>query len=107
MPESQPRDSAAADSAAAPDSAAAADSSAARGAGASRRAGAGADDNAYVLSGMVRNESQIVGHGAIFDVPVGEGHVLSYTFNPLHRFLNHHEIPLVWNALMHWNDFRD
>ena len=107
MPETQPRDPAAADSTAGADSTAAADSSAASGATASRAAGAGSGDNAYVLSGMVRNENQIVGHGAIFDVPVGEGHVLSYTFNPLHRFLNHHEIPLVWNALMHWNDFRD
>lgn len=68
------------------------------------RAGGRSGDGAYVLSGMVRNENQIVGHGAIFDVPVGQGHVIAYTFNPLHRFLNHHEIPLVWNALLHWND---
>jgi hypothetical protein len=57
----------------------------------------------YVLSGMVRNEDQIVGQGAVFDVPLGKGHVIAFTFNPLHRFLNHHEFPLVFNALMHWN----
>jgi hypothetical protein len=22
----------------------------------------------------------------------------------MHRFLNHHEFPLVWNALANWND---
>jgi len=58
----------------------------------------------YVLSGMVRNEDVIVGQGAIFDVPLGRGHVVAFTFNPLHRFLNHHEFPMVWNTIMHWND---
>jgi hypothetical protein len=62
------------------------------------------ENGGYVLSGMVRNENQIVGHGAIFDVPVGQGRVVAFTFNPLHRFLNHHEFPLVWNTLMNWND---
>ncbi|MGH7444173.1 MAG: M14 family zinc carboxypeptidase, partial [Longimicrobiales bacterium] len=62
------------------------------------------DDGAYVLSGMVRNESVIVGQGAIFDLPVGQGRVVAFSFNPLHRFLNHNEFPLVWNALMSWND---
>jgi hypothetical protein len=57
----------------------------------------------YVLSGMVRNDDQIVGQGAVFDVPLGKGHVIAFTFNPLHRWLNHHEFPLVFNALMHWN----
>jgi hypothetical protein len=58
----------------------------------------------YVVSGMVRNEREIVGEGAIFDVPVRAGRVIAFTFDPLHRFLNHHEFPLVWNALANWND---
>src|SRR5690606_27383833 len=53
-----------------------------------------AGDGRYVLSGMVRNE----------DVMVGQGRIIAFSFNPLHRFLNHHEVPLVWNALMSWND---
>jgi hypothetical protein len=61
-------------------------------------------DPPYVLSGMVRNDAQIIGHGAIFDVPVGSGRVVAFTFNPLHRFLNHHEFPLVWNTILNWND---
>jgi hypothetical protein len=63
-----------------------------------------AGDGRYVLSGMVRNENVIVGQGAIFDLPVGQGRIIAFSFNPLHRFLNHHEVPLVWNALMSWND---
>ncbi len=58
----------------------------------------------YVLSGMVRGEAAIVGQGALFDIPVGRGRVIAFTFNPLHRFLNHHEFPMVWNALLNWND---
>lgn len=66
--------------------------------------GSGRRTAPYVLSGMVRNPDAIVGQGAVFDVPVGRGRVIAFTFNPLHRFLNHHEFPMVWNALMNWND---
>ncbi len=62
-----------------------------------------AADTAYVVSGMVRHPEEIVGQGAIFDVPVGKGRVLAFTFNPLHRFLSHATFPLVWNALMNWD----
>ena len=58
----------------------------------------------YVLSGMVRGQDQIVGQGALFDVPVGRGRVIAFTFNPLHRYLNQHDFGMVWNALLHWND---
>ncbi|MEJ7770141.1 MAG: hypothetical protein WKF89_20150 [Chitinophagaceae bacterium] len=57
----------------------------------------------YVLSGMVRNEQTIIGHGAIFNVPVGSGRVIAFTFDPLHRFLNLHDAPLVWNVLINWD----
>lgn len=57
----------------------------------------------YVLSGMVRNEQTIIGNGAIFNVPVGAGRVIAFTFDPLHRFLNHHDAPLLWNVLINWN----
>jgi hypothetical protein len=65
---------------------------------------ASAGDSSYVVSGMVRGESEIVGQGAIFDVPVAAGRVIAFSFDPLHRFLNHHEFALVWNALLNWND---
>ncbi len=61
-------------------------------------------DSTYVVSGMVRGQDEIVGQGAIFDVPVGHGRVIAFTFNPLHRYLNHHDFPLVWNAIANWND---
>lgn len=60
----------------------------------------------YVLSGMVRNEQTIVGHGAIFNVPVGSGRVIAFTFDPLHRYLNLHDAPLVWNVLINWDHLK-
>jgi hypothetical protein len=61
-------------------------------------------DSAYVVSGLVRNENVIVGQGAIFDIPVEQGRVIAFTFDPIHRFLNHHEFPMMWNAILNWND---
>ncbi len=61
----------------------------------------------YVLSGMVRNEQAIIGHGAIFNVPVGSGTVIAFTFDPLHRYLNLHDAALVWNVLINWDHLRN
>ena len=57
----------------------------------------------YVMSGMVRNEKDIIGTGAIYNLPHGKGHVVSFAFNPLDRFLNHHDSGLFWNVIIHWN----
>lgn len=63
----------------------------------------GKKDAPYVLSGMVRNEQTIIGHGGIFNVPQGDGRVIAFTFDPLHRYMNHHDAPMVWNILINWN----
>ena len=63
-------------------------------------------ESPYVLSGMVRNEQTIIGQGSIFNVPVGAGQVVAFTFDPLHRFLNHNDAPLLWNAILNWNVLR-
>lgn len=69
----------------------------------------GADsDGRYVLSGMVRNSNSIIGHGAIFALRAGRndaGRVAVFTFNPLHRYLNHHDAGFVLNAILNWNDW--
>jgi hypothetical protein len=58
----------------------------------------------YVVSGMVRGQDEIIGQPAIISIPMKKGHVVAFDFNPLHRFLNHHEFPMVWNTLLNWND---
>ncbi len=69
--------------------------------------GKSSESSQYVLSGMVRSSDEIVGHGAIFDVPAGHtgaGRVVVFTFNPLHRYLNHHDVGMLFNAILNWND---
>ena len=66
-----------------------------------------AKETPNVRSGMVRNDQTIIGHGGIFNVPVGKGRIIAFTFDPLQRYLNHHHAPLVWNALINWNDLGD
>lgn len=61
----------------------------------------------YLISGMVRNEATIIGQGAIFQIPIGRGGLIGFTFDPLHRFLNLHDAPLVWNCLLNWNQLTD
>ncbi len=57
----------------------------------------------YVLSGMVRNENEIIGNAVILNVPVGKGRVVFFTFNPLNRYLNHYDSSLLWNVLINWD----
>jgi hypothetical protein len=46
----------------------------------------------------------LAGKPAILDVPAGEGRVVFFAFNPLHRHLNHSDFRLVFNTILHWND---
>jgi hypothetical protein len=55
-----------------------------------------------VVSGQAWGEAGLVGRWAILDAPVGEGHVVAFNFNPLHRDLNRGDQRLVWNALINW-----
>lgn len=59
-------------------------------------------DYPYLVSGMVQNQEQILGQGAIFNVPVGKGRLVAFTFNPMHRYLTHHNMSMVWNTLINW-----
>ncbi|HBL26901.1 MAG TPA: peptidase [Acidobacteria bacterium] len=62
------------------------------------------EDRRLVLSGHVQGRSVVEGKPALLDVPVGQGRVLLYAFNPLHRYLNLSDFRFVYNALLHWND---
>ena len=56
----------------------------------------------FVVSGQVWGEDNLVGRPAIFDMPVGKGHVVAFNFNPLHRDLNRGDQRLLWNAILNW-----
>lgn len=56
-----------------------------------------------VLSGGMRGESELAGHPAILATPLGQGQVVSYNFNGIHRDMNPGDYRLVWNAVLNWN----
>ncbi len=56
-----------------------------------------------VVSGGARNETKLQGRPAILDMPVGEGRVLAYNFNPMHRDLNRSDFRLLWNGILNWS----
>jgi hypothetical protein len=53
-----------------------------------------------ILSG----ESAIDGAPALLHNRVGEGNVVLFSWNPLHRNINHHDHAFFYNALLNWND---
>ena len=63
------------------------------------RFAASADD--LLVSGMMRNGSGLVDRPAIIDAPVGDGHVVMYTINPMWRHQTWGQAALVLNAILH------
>ena len=56
------------------------------------------------LSGLVKAPGELAGDPAIVSVPTGEGQVVMFGFDALHRFQTHGNFALVWNTIMNWND---
>ena len=63
----------------------------------------GAKKAPLVLSGIVKTPDRVERAPAVLDVPVGQGHLLLLSFNPLHRHQNEHDFSFVGNALMFWD----
>lgn len=60
------------------------------------------DGAPFLVSGQVWGEGNLIGRPAIIDFPVGQGHVVSFNFNPLHRDLNRGDQRMLWNAIINW-----
>ena len=56
----------------------------------------------FVVSGQAWGEENLIGRPAILDMPVGNGHVVSFNFNPMHRDMNRGDQRLLWNAILNW-----
>ncbi|HKK07989.1 MAG TPA: M14 family zinc carboxypeptidase [Gemmatimonadota bacterium] len=65
---------------------------------------AGADS--LFLSGLVKGGGKMAGGPAVVAAPEGEGTVVLFGFDPMHRFQPQGDFALVWNAIMNWNDLR-
>lgn len=62
----------------------------------------------FLLSGYLTGQSTLERKGVVLDVPRNAGgRVVLYSLNPMHRYLNHHDFGLVFNAILNWNDFPD
>jgi len=56
-----------------------------------------------LVSGALKGEDELEGRPAIFDLPAGQGRVIAFNFNPVHRYLNRSDHRFLWNALLNWN----
>ena len=59
-----------------------------------------------VVSGGALEVEKLAGRPAILAVPTGEGVVVAYNFNPMHRDLNRSDYRLLWNAILNWRSLR-
>ena len=61
----------------------------------------------FVVSGQAWGADNLIGRPAIFDLPVGRGHVVAFNFNPLHRDLNRGDQRMLWNSIINWRAILD
>jgi hypothetical protein len=58
----------------------------------------------FCLSGLVKNQKPLIHKPAILTIPREKGHIVIFNWNPVHRYLNHHDFGFVFNTILHWND---
>jgi|TARA_B100001971_G_scaffold66348_4_gene61090 hypothetical protein len=58
-----------------------------------------------VISGGIVDGSKLIdGEPALVSRSLGQGYVILFSWNPMHRDVNRHDHGFVYNALMSWND---
>ncbi|GJM14328.1 MAG: peptidase [Pseudohongiella sp.] len=57
-----------------------------------------------ISGGIVQGESMIDGQPAIVSKSLDAGHVVLFSWNPMHRHVNLHDHAFVYNAILNWND---
>ena len=55
-----------------------------------------------VVSGGGKNADALAGHPAIVEDAVGEGRIVAFNFNPIHRSLNRADHRMLWNVVLNW-----
>ena len=56
-----------------------------------------------LISGGGKNQTALEGRPALLDVPLGDGHVLVFNFNPMHRDMNHADSRYLYNGILNWH----
>ena len=62
------------------------------------------DPPLVISGGIVQGESMIDGQPAIVSKALDGGHVVLFSWNPMHRHVNLHDHAFVYNAILNWND---
>jgi hypothetical protein len=57
-----------------------------------------------VLSGSLAGTERLTGRPLVVDQRLGSGHLVMYSLRPFWRWQTHGAYPLVFNAILHWND---
>jgi hypothetical protein len=55
-----------------------------------------------LVSGGIKEPDALEGYPAILDLPAGQGKVIAFNFNPMHRDLNRSDHRFLWNAMLNW-----
>jgi hypothetical protein len=62
-----------------------------------------ADQPDLLVSGLLDVGDEIAGRNTLVDSPVGKGHVVLFSFNPMYRGETEGSYPLVFNAVMNFD----
>ena len=57
-----------------------------------------------VVSGGIKGASEVEGKPALLDIPTGQGRVVAFDFDPIHRYQTWSDFRLAWNVILNWND---
>jgi hypothetical protein len=57
-----------------------------------------------VVSGGIKGAAEVEGKPAILDIPTGQGRVVAFDFDPIHRYQTQSDFRLAWNVILNWND---
>ena len=60
------------------------------------------EESEILISGGIKEPDDLEGYPAILDLPAGEGRVIAFNFNPMHRDLNRSDYRFLWNAILNW-----
>ncbi|MBS1840610.1 MAG: hypothetical protein JST77_07140, partial [Acidobacteria bacterium] len=63
-----------------------------------------ADAKDLLVSGLIENGGEIAQHPAVLDMPVGQGHVVLFSINPIYRGETRGTYSLVLNAVMNFDN---
>lgn len=59
-----------------------------------------------VLSGLMNRPAEVKEKAAVVTAAAGEGRILMFGTNPCYRWSNHAEFGMLFNSILHWNDWK-